>query len=144
MRRSLLPVLVVAVLPLTTGCRVSVCGAAGADPGVGFTGIGNAFPDYHRQYHVRACVADECVDWTGIRSETYRLWVLLDFTTPTTVTATLTLTSTVDPTDVVFDDSAQVGLIMVQPNGPRCEPTAYQGQVEVTRDGDLVPRAFAG
>jgi hypothetical protein len=104
-----------------------------------FTSIAAAFPD-DSDYQVRACARDECVEWEGARDDPYFLQVVLaDVSEPTSVTATLTLTSTVAPGEVVFDESTSVDLARYQPNGPGCKPTVYQGQVQVTAGGDLVP-----
>lgn len=144
MRRNLLAVVGVAALPLISACQGPECTLIGAESGVGFYRIDYAFPDYHTRYHVRACVGDECADWTGDRREAYALWVPLGGVSgPTTVSATLTLTSPIDRVEVVFEDSTSVDLTIHQPNGPGCEPTVYQGTVEVTRGGDLVSRPFA-
>jgi hypothetical protein len=84
------------------------------------------------------------VDWLGDRDSILPVIVpLTNVTGPTTVTARLTLTSATDPTDVVFDASTSVGLVMFQPNGPGCEPTVYQGRVAVTTTGGLVPIVVA-
>lgn len=152
MRRALnLAMAGLATLILLTSCNLVPrgCTEAGAESGVFFSDIIHAFPGPapavvptdaadEPVYRVLACAAEVCEEWVGRSSEGPWLQVLLeDLTAPTSLTASLTLTDTATG-EIVFDASTSVDLMVVQPNGPQCPPTAFQGYVAATPDGTLV------
>lgn len=141
-----------AALTTLTSCDLipRSCTEVGAESGVFFSDIVGAFPGSapagtdaadEPSYRVLACAADVCEAWEGRPSEGPWLTVLLeDLTAPTSLTATLTVTDAATG-EVVFDASTSVDLVVVQPNGPHCPPTAFQGYVAPTPGGTLVQMA---
>ena len=91
----------------------------------------------HRTGPVRitGCADDQCV--TEQDASVRFVFVRLDSVTSVrSVPARLTVEAA---SGVVFNATTTVTLYKVQPNGPRCRPTAYQGSVRTAADGTLKP-----
>lgn len=120
-----------AVVLRAAGCSEPprACTEIGATNGVKVTVKGGLGAADARQRFVEACVAGVC--GSGLLADGESAWVDLatvSSTSPVTVTVTVRQDdgSVLVPTATVVVTPSKV-----QPNGPGCEPTAYQAEVTV-------------
>ena len=120
---------------LFVGCTGKACNDVGATSGVTFD-VSQITADRTGHVHVRACVEGSCV--TRIASATRWNQVPVNdplIAGPGSVSVHLTIT---EPNGrSIFDETTEIQLHILQPNGPDCPPTAYVAAVAATPDGQL-------
>jgi len=106
-----------------------------SDSGVTFD-VSEVTADRTGRVHVRACVEESCV--ARIASATRWNQILVNdpaIIDPGSVSVHRIITEVGGRS--IFDETSEVQLHILQPNGPDCPPTAYVAAVAAATDGQL-------
>jgi hypothetical protein len=109
-----------------------MCTAIGAEPGVSFNLAGVLSED---PVDVEVCVESTCVHRRASLGQWRTIFVQdQTLTRPTGVPVRVTIKRR-GSDSTILEDTTTVQLYQIQPNGPDCPPTVYQGAVDVRADG---------